>query len=121
MNEIERIKALSNAFGPSGFEEEVVDIARSELSDIYDVKRDHMMNVSVEGKRDEKKPTIMFDAHLDEVGAIVQAVKPNGTMRFLPIGGWQKISFPSSSFLIRSKDGKKTPGCSCCQTTTFCK
>lgn len=107
MNEIERIKALSNAFGPSGFEEEVVDIARSELSDIYDVKRDHMMNVSVEGKRDEKKPTIMFDAHLDEVGAIVQAVKPNGTMRFLPIGGWQKISFPSSSFLIRSKDGKK--------------
>lgn len=109
MNEIERIKALSNAFGPSGFEEEVVDIVKSELSDSYEVKRDHMLNASVEGKRDESKPTIMFDAHLDEVGAIVQAVKPNGTLRFLPIGGWQKISFPSSSFLIRNRDGEKCP------------
>lgn len=109
MNEVERIKALSNAFGPSGFEEEVVEIVKAELQDIYHVERDHMMNVSVTEERNDTKPTIMFDAHLDEVGAIIQAVKPDGTMRFLPIGGWQKISFPSSSFSVRAKDGKKYP------------
>ena len=107
MNEIERIKALSNAFGPSGFEEDVAGIVIEELNDIYETKRDHMTNVTVDTKRDSSKPTIMFDSHLDEVGAIVQAIKPNGTMRFLPLGGWQKVSFPSSSFLIKGKDGKR--------------
>ena len=107
MNEIERIKALSNAFGPSGFEEDVAGIVSEELNDIYETKRDHMTNVTVDTERDTSKPTIMFDAHLDEVGAIVQAIKPNGTMRFLPLGGWQKVSFPSSSFLIKGKDGKR--------------
>ena len=33
MNEIERIQALSNAFGPSGFEDEVSTIAKNELSE----------------------------------------------------------------------------------------
>ena len=31
---------------------------------------------------------IMLDAHSDEVGFIVQAVKSNGLLRFLPLGGW---------------------------------
>ena len=32
MEEIERIIALSNAFGPSGFEDEVSDLVKDELS-----------------------------------------------------------------------------------------
>lgn len=107
--EINRIMALSDAFGPSGFEEDVADIVKKELEDVYETQRDHMMNVTVDAERTEGKPVVMFDAHMDEVGAIVQAVKPNGTMRFLPIGGWQKVSFPSSSFIIRDRDGGKHP------------
>lgn len=107
--EIERIMALSNAFGPSGFEEEVADLVEKNLNDLYETRRDHMCNVTVDAQREEEKPVIMLDAHMDEVGAIVQAIRPNGTMNFLPIGGWQKTSFPSSSFILRGRNGEKHP------------
>ncbi len=108
MNEIERIIALSDAFGPSGFEDDAAAIVRNELTE-YSTFTDHMTNVRCEKEPGSDKPRVMLDAHLDEVGAIIQAVKPNGTMRFLPLGGWAATSFPSSSFLIRAKDGTLVP------------
>ena len=109
MDTIERIKALSEAFGPSGFEDEVAAIVRSELSE-YETFMDHMTNVRCEKEPGSEKPKVMLDGHMDETGIIVQAVKPNGTLRFLPLGGWNPISFPTSSFLLRNKEGKYIPG-----------
>ena len=68
-----------------------------------------MTNVRCEKEPGSDKPNVMLDAHMDEVGAIVQAIKPNGTIRFLPLGGWSRMCFPSSPFLIRSRDGKDIP------------
>ena len=75
-NKIELIQDLSNAFGPSGFEEEVADIVLEEMQEFNPVK-DTLCNVRcVLG--DAEKPGIMLDAHLDEVGLIVQAIRPMG-------------------------------------------
>ena len=41
---LEMIEALSNAFGPSGFEEEVVSVVKS-YSERFDVEVDLMNNV----------------------------------------------------------------------------
>ena len=108
MDTIERIKALSDAFGPSGFEDDVAALVRSELEG-YETFTDHMTNVRCEKEPGSEKPRVMFDAHMDEVGIIVQAVKPNGTLRFLPLGGWSPLCFPSSPFLIRNRDGRDIP------------
>lgn len=108
MNEIERIIALSDAFGPSGFEDDVAALVRDELEN-YEVFTDHMTNVRCEKEKGSDKPRVMFDAHIDEVGAIVQMIKPNGTLKFLPLGSWGDSSFPSSSFRIRTRDGKDVP------------
>ncbi|MDD6367562.1 MAG: M42 family metallopeptidase [Stecheria intestinalis] len=106
MEEIERIIALSNAFGPSGFEDEVSDLVKDELSWL-EPEEDHMRNVrAVLNPDDSGKPKVMLDSHLDEVGVIVQAVKPDGTMKFLKIGGISDSSFPSSRFRLRNRDGK---------------
>ena len=104
MDRISRIVALSEAFGPSGFEDDAAAIVREELPD-YETYTDHMTNVRCEKEPASDKPRVMLDAHLDEVGVIVQAIKPNGTMRFLPLGGWAATSFPTSSFRLRTKDG----------------
>ena len=104
MDRISRIIALSEAFGPSGFEDDAAAIVRNELPD-YETSTDHMTNVRCEKEPGSDKPRVMLDAHLDEVGVIVQAIKPNGTMRFLPLGGWAAASFPTSSFRLRTKDG----------------
>ena len=91
MNETERIIALSNAFGPSGFEDRVAEIVKDELRDIGTLERDSLMNHRMILNPESTGPKVMLDAHMDEVGVIVQAVKPNGTMKFLTLGGWLNV------------------------------
>ena len=105
-DEVKRILALSDAFGPSGLEDEVSALVRKELEGTLDLTEDRMRNVRGVLNPEVKGPRIMLDAHLDEVGAVVQAVKPNGTMRFLTLGGWTASHLPSSLFHIRNREGK---------------
>ena len=104
MKEIDRIQALSNVFGPSGFEDEVSELVVQELPE-YTTIVDSMRNVRIDGKTTSGKPVVMFDAHLDEVGLIVQAIKPNGTMRILALGGIQAASLVANSFRIKTDKG----------------
>ena len=104
--EIERILALSDAFGPSGLEDEVSALVRKELDGVLELTEDRMRNVRGELNPECGGPRIMLDAHLDEVGLIVQAVKPNGTMRFLPLGGMTAGNLPSSLFSLKAADGR---------------
>ena len=103
--EINRILALSDAFGPSGLEDEVSALVRRELGGVLELTEDRMRNVRGELNPSCNGPKIMLDAHLDEVGLIVQAVKPNGTMRFLPLGGMAAGNLPSSLFALKAADG----------------
>lgn len=106
MNETERIIALSDAFGPSGFEEEVTELVRSELDGFDNIEVDSMRNLRVVLNPGTKGPKVMLDAHLDEVGVIVQAVRPQGTMKFLPVGGQSAANFPNSSYRLKNRDGR---------------
>lgn len=103
--EIKRILALSDAFGPSGMEDEVSALVRAELDGVLDLTEDRMRNVRGELNPECGGPKIMLDAHLDEVGLIVQAVRPNGTMNFLPLGGLTAGNLPSSIFDLKAADG----------------
>lgn len=108
---IEMIKKFSNANGVSGFEDEVLEVARSYASDEYEIKEDHIRNLYFERKNNtDGKPSILLDAHSDEVGFIVQAIKPNGTMTFLPLGGWVPDTIPASKVRVRNRDGKYISG-----------
>jgi putative aminopeptidase FrvX len=103
MEEKERIIRLSNLFGPSGFEDEVSAFVISELSE-YETQQDHMRNVRV--VKPGRGPRLMLDAHLDEVGVQVQAVKPDGTLRFLTLGGIRPAALAGSLFRLRNAAGE---------------
>lgn len=60
-----------------------------------------------------------FDAHADEVGFIVQAIAPNGLIRFLPLGGWDTRNIPSSKVLIKTQEGKYVKGIVCSKPPHF--
>ena len=97
MNDIELIEKLCNARGASGFEDEVVEIARGYLKDVATFREDSMRNLYIYPDYNKgNRPQILLDAHSDEVGFMVQAIKPDGTLRFIPIGGWNEKSLPSS-------------------------
>ena len=52
----------------------------------------------------------MLDAHCDEVGFMVHSIRPNGTLRFVSLGGWNMDSLPSSKVLVRNAEGRYLPG-----------
>ena len=108
---LELIADLSNAFGPSGFEDAVFDVAKKHCGDIAEVTDDCMRNIYIRPfKKNEGKPVFMLDAHCDEVGFMVHSIRPNGTIRFLNIGGWNMDSLPSSKVLVRNAKGEYIPG-----------
>lgn len=99
MNSLKLIEQLSNAYGACGFEDQVVEIAEKFAQDeaLGSVRHDCNLNVYITPEKNAgKKPVVMVDAHSDEVSFIVQAIKPNGTLQFLPLGGWSNYTVPAS-------------------------
>ena len=108
---LQLLEDLSNAPGASGFEDEVVKVARKYAAPIGDMKEDFMRNLYIYRKENTgNKPILMIDAHSDEVGLIVHSIKPNGCLRFLMLGSWNKNALVSSKVLVRNAKGEYIPG-----------
>jgi len=108
---LKMLQELADAPGASGFEEEVVKVARRWAAPIGEMKEDFLRNLYIYRKENTgNKPVLMIDAHSDEVGLIIQAIKPNGTLRFLQLGSWNKNALVSSKVLVRNADGDYIPG-----------
>lgn len=106
MNDLELIEKLSSARGASGFEDEVLTVVREYCKDFATFKEDSMRNLYIYPDFNAgDRPLVLLDAHSDEVGFMVQAIKPDGTLRFIPIGGWNEKTLPSSKVQIFTKSG----------------
>ena len=110
-NAVTMIQELSDAKAPSGFEDEAVAVAKKYGAEFADVEEDCLRNLYLRSKNNTgNKPVFMLDAHSDEVGLMVHSIKPNGTLRFVSLGGWSDNSLPASKVLVRNKYGKFIPG-----------
>lgn len=102
----ELIRALSEARGASGFEDEAVAAAREYCAGFCRAEEDSMRNLYLYPAYNKGgRPLVMLDAHSDEVGFMVQAIKPDGTLRFVPIGGWNEKALPSSAVQVYTEKG----------------
>lgn len=105
------VKNLSEAKAPSGFEEESIAVAREFAASFAEAEEDHVRNLFLRPCNfSGTKPVFMLDAHGDEVGMMVQAIKPNGTLRFLTLGNWTPNTLPSSKVWVRNRFGRYIPG-----------
>jgi len=111
MDSIKLLQELTNAFGPSGFEEDVVSVAQKYVPAGYSSKRDSLMNFFMtKDSHKENAPTVLIDAHSDEIGLMVHAIKPNGTIVIHNLGGWVPMSLLAQKVLIRNLDGELVTG-----------
>ena len=100
------IRQLSDAFGPPGFEGPVVEIIRQQMTG-FNVRVDAMNNTYIAHPGNQgDRLVVQLDAHLDEVGFMVQSIRANGTIAVVAMGGWVPTSVPSQVFLIRTGSGK---------------
>ena len=110
MADIKLIEELTNAFGPSGFEEEVCRAIYRNTSE-FQVSNDAMCNVYMKRKDfSGRKPVLMLDAHLDECGFMVQSIRENGLLNILTLGGIHLTSLPAHSVIIKNGEGEKIKG-----------
>lgn len=78
---------LDNTFGVSGDETDVAEVLRAEMEGLYDEYMEDAMGSQYfikYGKNRDKK--ILFSAHMDEIGFIVNYIEEEGFLRFLPVG-----------------------------------
>lgn len=107
---LDLIRDLSNAYGTSGFEEEVLKVIKEYSQDLH-MEIDKFMNCYLSNKKPSGKPTtLMLDAHLDEVGFMVQFIDEKGLIEFLPLGNWQPENLPSQRMMVRNDQGQYLQG-----------
>ena len=93
---LQMIADLSNARGASGFEDETVQAAAKHIGEGYTTEEDCLRNFYMYRTANSgNKPVFMLDAHSDEVGFMVHSIRPNGTLRFVALGGWNVGSLAS--------------------------
>lgn len=108
---LQMIADFSNAKGPSGFEDEVVRAAEKHIGCGYQTEEDCLRNLYMYRKTNTgDRPVFMLDAHSDEVGFMVHSIRPNGTLRFVALGGWNVGALPSTKVLVRNAEGRYLPG-----------
>ncbi|MBE5790835.1 MAG: M42 family metallopeptidase [Clostridiales bacterium] len=111
MKHLNMIRDFSNANGVSGFEDEVVSVARKYANPSFEVSEDRMRNFYIRRPENNgKRPVVQLDGHSDEVGFMVQAIKPNGTLQFITIGGWVYTNIPAHKVRVKAADGSYVPG-----------
>jgi putative aminopeptidase FrvX len=110
MDRIGLLKELSEAFGISGYEDDVVDILKRHFGGRVSISRDRIGSVIARKEGTSERPKIMFSAHMDEIGFMVKDITKEGFIKFLPIGGWWPGSIPGMKVHIRTRKGKVIPG-----------
>ncbi len=100
----------SNTHGVSGFESEVRQIIRDELSPSCQLKGYPSGNLIATLDSTQEKPHVMISAHMDEIGFMVQSVTPDGYLLIVPLGGWWNHTLPSQRMIVQAADGSKHLG-----------
>jgi putative aminopeptidase FrvX len=97
------LEELSNAFGPSGCEDEVRRVlARALHGKVDDLETDALGNLIAfkRGTGPEPRLKVMVDAHTDEIGFIIGRIEKNGLLGFRAVGGFDDRSLLAKGVLV---------------------
>lgn len=107
---LQLLSDLCRAIGVSGDEAPVAEVIRAALGDSVDrIWTDPMGNLYAlrEGQSERR---LMLDAHMDEIGLMIQHIDAGGFLHFDLLGGWDERILPAQMVLIRVADGRLIPG-----------
>ncbi len=100
------LEELSNAFGPSGYEEDVRAIMRRELAPFSDsLETDGLGSLIAVSKKSPDAPRVMMAAHMDELGMIVRYITPEGYLKFVTLGGWLDQGLINQRYWVKTRKG----------------
>jgi len=111
MESIELIKKLSNTPGVSGDEGKVREILKDEIKEYADkIATDSLGNLVALKGMEKKEPKIMLNAHMDEIGLIIDHINKDGFLQFKKVGGIDDRVLLGKRVLIGEKEIKGVIG-----------
>jgi tetrahedral aminopeptidase len=110
MDPIALLETLSNAFGPSGHEDDVRDVLVDTVKPLVDDLRVDRVGNIVATRNGSRPDVVLLDAHMDEVGFLVSYVDESGFVRLHPLGGWDARVLPGHALTIKGRDGELVRG-----------
>jgi len=103
-HQLNLLEALSSAFGPPGFEDEIRALIRDRITPLTDrIEEDALGNLTA-WRDGASERVVMLDAHTDEVGLMVSHIDEKGFLRFAPLGGWDGRLFPGARVTLKGKE-----------------
>lgn len=100
------IAEISDAKGAPGFEDEVLVVAKTYGEGLGLITEDRMRNLYIARHENQgQRPVVQLDGHSDEVAFMVQAIRPNGTLDFVALGGWVPTNVPAHRVWVRNSLG----------------
>ncbi|MGT2808914.1 peptidase M42 [Streptococcus iniae] len=106
------ITALTNIPSPTGYTKTIMDYVTNELSSFgYKPQRTYKggLMVSVQGQNNDKHRVVT--AHLDTLGAMVRAIKPDGRLKLDLVGGFVYNAIEGENCTVHvAKNGKEISG-----------
>ena len=110
MDSVKMIKELALAFGVPGFEDDVLEVAKKYVPAGFSTRRDSLLNFYMERENPSSLPTVMLDAHSDEIGLMVHGIKPDGTLVFTTLGGWVPAALYAQKMIVKNLAGDLVSG-----------
>lgn len=106
------LNKLLNTIGVSGFESEVCQLYTDYVKeDVDSISVDTMGNAIAKSKgTDPSAPTIMIEAHADEIGFQVLHIGESGYIYIRRNGGIDEQCLPGSQVIIQTQDGGRLYG-----------
>ena len=98
------LESLSNGFGPSGFERDIIRLVKNYVEPYSDsIEQDKLGSLLFYKKGTSERPVILLPGHVDEVGFVVSSINQNGFLTFNPVGGWFDQVLLGQRVLIRTR------------------
>jgi len=104
------LRALTLAAGPPGAEGEVRTLVRDALAGVGGLSTDRLGSLLCELPGVAPSPRVVLDAHMDEVGFIVQSITADGRLKFVPLGGWWGHVLLAQRVDVLTEGGARVPG-----------
>ncbi|GGG14559.1 M42 family metallopeptidase [Paenibacillus abyssi] len=105
------LERLLKTPSPSGYCMDIMQLIQNEADKLgYSLEITPKGNgiITIQGQHADK--VIGLSAHLDTLGAMVRSIKPNGMIRFTPVGGYAMHTVEGEYCLIHTRDGRTYEG-----------
>jgi endoglucanase len=96
---------LVETTGPSGYEFQTQQVWRERVQDVADSVQTDSLGNCIATLNPEGSPSVMIDAHIDEIGFLIKYIDDNGFLYFNPIGGFDPSTLAGGRVRIIGKNG----------------